>query len=307
MKKTLTLLFFGALTASTTVAEDLNYDGYIPSSISPNGGGNSITVMNATEGTGKKVQGGYIAVYSGETETLKGGGNVINIIDSTAVGIVQGSYVLDGIAVGAIGGQNTITISNSSVAEVSGGYVLSELSVDVTGNMIILEGNTQVQTLVGGEGGAYRPWADPVIDITTGHTLKLKDFEGSITSSVTNFSAFAFEQSTWDVSGTILDLTGVTHDLSGIDITFDLSPELIESVTPQTTMTLIAGLSSQDAIADLDTLNEKMGEDFELSWSGEEEAWNLVVEKVSGTIPEPSTATLSLLALAGLAARRRRK
>lgn len=38
-------------------------------------------------------------------------------------------------------------------------------------------------------------------------------------------------------------------------------------------------------------------------WGGQ----NIAVVTLTGTVPEPTTATLSLLALAGLAARRRRK
>ena len=111
-------------------------------------------------------------------------------------------------------------------------------------------------------------------------------------------------------AGTAITLSGDAAQLNfaanTIKLVFD---ELLSVANPsvQLTWELISGIGENDTV-NLNGLEILSGTDYvSLSNVKVEETDGKVVLTATASIPEPTTATLSLLALAALASRRRRK
>ena len=113
-----------------------------------------------------------------------------------------------------------------------------------------------------------------------------------------------------EAAGTAITLSGdaaLTFDANTIVLVFD---ELLSVANPsvQLTWELISGIDDTNDSVSLDGLKVLSGTDYvSLSNVKVDETDGKVVLTATASIPEPTTATLSLLALAALAARRRRK
>lgn len=146
-------------------------------------------------------------------------------------------------------------------------------------------------------------------------------------SYATSAKIAVFERQGRDEAGYFVGLSNATTHSTG-DITYDFSDSITLDTTKQYQF-LFVNADTEASIFATDAINQSVFEqvattsrfdrynpDGDLpsgdgiifntsfsSWGGQ----NIAVVTLTGTVPEPTTATLSLLALAGLAARRRRK
>ena len=94
---------------------------------------------------------------------------------------------------------------------------------------------------------------------------------------------------------------------SGAALTLDATLLEIPTLTPgeYTVNILLAGFTALDGVPDISFSNAPWASTTTNTWVADSKG--LVSSVTINTIPEPTTATLSLLALAALASRRRRK
>lgn len=224
--------------------------------------------------------------------------SLLSSSEGWTLGSIRGSSNLFTIDTGA----NTLTLTNSNWSQAYANYSLPTtltatesqgigFSFDVKINdtdsslTFSLVGTTQAITL----GTSYRANAG---NILLG------------TSSAINSTVFSFNSDWESGTGVVTSSTSITGvATAGSTITISGSTKY-NAETGHHVLTLMCGDKSTtlDLGATVDVTRISFGGD------GDNNRTNFVVSNLSlYTVPEPATATLSLLALAGLATRRRRK
>ncbi len=251
-------------------------------------------------------RGNTVKVYDGEFKyvpSIEGGNdeNVDGVVEQNEVIISNVKWLADvygGVALNNMANNNSVTIENSGIGYITwvcGGY--SRGNYGATGNTVTLRGNITFSAsgetaVYGGKGGD---------NVVAGNTLILDNLNATGTlSTLKNFDALTFKVDTWENDATILTLTNAFTEYGdkGLTLTLDLTNCDLSAVNGN--MTLLNSFGGNIEDITLNLIGVENEEKFTLSMQGTA----LVATYI---IPEPTTVTLSLLALAGLAARRRRK
>ncbi len=254
--------------------------------------------------------------------TLSGAISVQKEINNTGSVTVEDSVTLgtryDGSTTGSIGEKVTdvnvtgtltvsggATLANSEDIVVSGKLTVNEGMlknggiISVAGEGAKMEVNSQAtiaSDIVIGDGGTVDVGTNPTftgsaITVQAGGTLDLSDTQtlGSGSLTLDSGSMLIMANRTVDFSGSLT---------LGENVTIDLSWCAADSFAPG--INLFSGVSNEDWVDTQVTI--KLADNAEIyGWL------KLTDSGAVRLVPEPTTATLSLLALAGLAARRRRK
>ena len=213
-----------------------------------------------------------IAFGYGDTEAEGTSVTTVQLING---GSMVSDTILFGVQVAESKGLHTVDVDVESAASITAKDIVISNGADVT-----VKGGSLAFSSLDVNGGAL--------------TL---DNDAMLTINVT------------EAAGTAITLSGdaaLTFDANTIVLVFD---ELLSVANPsvQLTWELISGIGKNDDV-NLDGLKILSGTDYvSLSNVKVEKTDGKVVLTATASIPEPTTATLSLLALAALAARRRRK
>ncbi len=233
-----------------------------------------LTVADLTVG----VQ--YSNVYFYGTNGVSGN----NVAHSVCPNSVTGTYKTPTIA-----GANIKILGDYSVRQID----LSDSNVSITDGASLTSYYTGTTTL-----GALTVAAGGKTVVGSGTTL---NYEGSITLSLaeetglTTYDSSSKTLTTSALAGVMKSGSSLTLNLAGVDA--------LSSFNAGDSFSLVlSGLTNSGL--NTATAFSATGWDVEYDTTGASGATTLTLTKA---IPEPATATLSLLALAGLAARRRRK
>lgn len=267
-------------------------------SITQNGKGASIT-LKGTKGKAANITVSSLNQSAGNTITVESGaGLTISAATATIGGTLANSGTVTANSLSIAGTfQNMATLTATSVSFADGGEIVN------TGTMTIDNLNLDNGTLKGA--GTYEVNSNITID---SGTFEFTLADAVVTTSLSDTSNFG---------GTMLDMNG--NDLtigSGAEIALGMSGDvqaMFESMLADDdmapvnfTMQVARGIGNIEDI-DLTALKEQTAHTAYLSniSYSKDGSGNLFV---TGTLaPEPTTATLSLMALAALAARRRRR
>lgn len=217
-----------------------------------------------------------IAFGYGHVSDTEAGGTSVTTVQLTNGGSMVSDTILFGVQVAESKGLHTVDVDVESAASITAKDIVISNGADVT-----VQGGSLAFSTLTMNGGA----------------LTLDD-AAMLTINVTEAAGTAI---TLDGDAAKLDFAANT-----IKLVFD---ELLSVANPsvQLTWELISGIGENDDV-NLDGLKILSGTDYvSLSNVKVEETDGKVVLTATASIPEPTTATLSLLALAALAARRRRK
>ena len=228
-----------------------------------------------------------VTVSAGADLIVKGTDTTSNKITvSTKTGIATSTATLSGISAGSI---TSATLSNATL-NLAGATTVTTLDLSNGATLAAIGGNA---TLTATDVIIAASVADGTLTITEGVVSPL----GDITS--TNLSISSLGDVSTIINGSLI---------LNIELTAD-EYAAFTSLNEFLTFT-VDGLKSLDGV-DLSTITINLGDgtdstqfnpaDFYINSAGD------VTFTSSASVPEPSTAVLSLLALAGLAARRRRK
>ncbi|MBR5895665.1 MAG: hypothetical protein IKZ13_09010 [Akkermansia sp.] len=299
-------------TVGITVGGDAKITGNIIA-----GSSNSYTFVG---GTKIDIQGGEITgnIYGGGDNSAPKitGGLAATVKGDTNVSISGGT--ITGNVYGA--GMSDVVKGNTNVT-VSGGTITGTVYGGGTDGSVV-EG-TKSLTVTTGYTGALSIADFDAVTIENGTKIELESVGSQLALNDVAFTAYSNQ----GTEGAIMTLgNGITIDslefvvvITNEDLvygnTFTLNLlELIDGTNPTESMSILdLGVATADE-SGLDytlTFVDENGRELGLKDSD----YNMTVTtngnttsyQVSVTIPEPTTATLSLLALAGLAARRRRK
>ncbi len=282
---------------------------------------NHVTIKEDSKVT-SSVEGANAATASRNSVTISGASTVSDSVYGANAEVATGNSVLleggstveDGTLIGGHGTSsasgNSVTIHNATVTgEVVGGSTGEGGSA--TDNSVTLQGtqnNLESATIYGGQS-----WSSDA-EFVSGNTLTLQGFEGTV-AGIRNFAVVEFVIEQWANGSSILTLT----DKASVLDTFTLNVNFSQwNEGDAGLVTLISGLSSKSTLGDI---NVSFGETATLAEGSESPVSVKLVEREDkrldlvaytagfdpDAVPEPATATLSLLALVGLAARRRRK
>lgn len=270
--------------------------------IEQSGKGGNITLKAGTNLTKKEAANITVSSLNqsaGNTITVESGaGLTISAATATIGGTLANSGTVTANSLSVAGTfQNMATLTATSVSFADGGEIVN------TGTMTIDNLNLDNGTLKGA--GTYEVNSDITID---SGTFEFTLADAVVTTSLSDTSNFG---------GTMLDMNG--NDLtigSGAEIALGMSGDvqaMFESMLADDdmapvnfTMQVARGIGNIEDI-DLTSLKEQTAHTAYLSniSYSKDGSGNLFV---TGTLaPEPTTATLSLMALAALAARRRRR
>ena len=253
------------------------------------GADSSITTLTGS-GTLKATGGTTEATNaSGFTGTLDAAGGSLTasggIASLTAVKATGGNIILQGAA--------DLTLTE---VVVSSGKTISAYTED--SNFV----NFSAKDVRVGEGGGSLIGN---LSISNGGTLTLNAVDGTSGTGLTlsNTVSTLADTGITSTSGSLTLGTGLTLNLLNLNV------KQGESLTLFSGVTSVNGLSDDDlgkltagTLAAEDVFSGVGTGDFNLSYSN-----NIVALVANRAVPEPTTATLSLLALMGLAARRRRR
>lgn len=291
----------------------------------------------ATEGT--VLEGGYLAngaQYYGEGQdgsnvTISAGGEKdcsgITVYGSTSAFYCNNTITMTGGTVKEIIGaaSSGSTLANNTII-LAGGTVLEAVKFSVPNHDIATENNKIVLV---GEGGTYGDIQGNRISVGDG--IGVWDSHRNISNSIDIYGAGisvgddfgrGFKSMTFHLSNNLLDGDVILN--TGTMWITNLSIDAVEALDwkPGQSITL---LSSEFEIVHFDDMLDKeydiklQGTELQVATarlvlSEDNKQLKLVYSSggattplVPSNIPEPTTGTLSLLALAGLAARRRRK
>lgn len=194
-------------------------------------------------------------------------------------------------------GLESLSAVNASMAEITAGDEMELQSLELGGGSSL---------------GLFRS-ADHTVSTETETTLTVIDsLQVSGSGSVLNANLVMAEGSMLNLAGNSLQL-GSSLTLGGV-VLDDTTVNLVKSLTVGSSLTLFTGVD--ELIIGSDSWTGAMTTEASAAFSNAElDGYRLVYDgaasgKVSITtaaVPEPATTTLSLLALAALAARRRRK
>ena len=270
--------------------------------IEQSGKGGNITLKAGTNLTQKEAANITVSSLNqsaGNTITVESGaGLTISAATATIGGTLANSGTVKANSLSIAGTfQNMVTLTATSVSFADGGEIVN------TGTMTIDNLNLDNGTLKGA--GTYEVNSNITID---SGTFEFTLADAVVTTSLSDTSNFG---------GTMLDMNG--NDLtigSGAEIALGMSGDvqaMFESMLADDdmapvnfTMQVARGIGNIEDI-DLTALKEQTAHTAYLSniSYSKDSSGNLFV---TGTLaPEPTTATLSLMALAALAARRRRR
>lgn len=239
----------------------------------------------AKQGEGKQSFVGDLSKFNGDVE-VKGG--TLVMMSST-----ENSITLDDTS-------NTTTLNTTSLS-ISGGATLeSNLTVKVSGAFVSkayvsdLVGTAAAATLLLGDAVGTAATTNPVASLTADTDL----------SEVSSLNM----ETTVDLGGKRLTLWSGTKELTLSDSMFELQTDGTYKVTLFTNIGTLTGLDSVSVSADTKFTTQQgwLSDGVTLSKVTTDNSTNLVLANIQ-YIPEPTTATLALLGLMGLCARRRRK
>lgn len=195
---------------------------------------------------------------------------------------------------------NKTTLNTTSLS-ISGGAILeSNLTVKVSGAFVSkayvsdLVGTAAAATLLLGDAVGTAATTNPVASLTADTDL----------SEVSSLNM----ETTVDLGGKRLTLWSGTKELTLSDSMFELQTDGTYKVTLFTNIGTLTGLDSVSVSADTKFTTQQgwLSDGVTLSKVTTDNSTNLVLANIQ-YIPEPTTATLALLGLMGLCARRRRK
>ncbi len=265
--------------------------------------GKSLQMSGAATITGAADVGGTLSTGADSTiTTLSGSGTLKTTAGKTTVSSASGfSGTLE-----ATGGklEATTTGSQSIAALTANGGNIDVFGVTslTVKDMVIGDGST-----VGVYSGANASTSEAGLNISGSADAKASLTIGSGATLNTNLSL-------WNAKLTFQD--GALAMGSSLTLILDGSSELyinIGTMKPGESLTLFTGVDQFQASADAATIDEASkvfgnltAGDFKLTYSGANSD-GIVALVAQRAVPEPTTATLSLLALMGLAARRRRR
>lgn len=239
----------------------------------------------AKQGEGKQSFVGDLSKFNGDVE-VKGGTLVMT--SSTADGVK-----LDNAS-------NSTTLKATSLS-ISGGATLeSNLTVKVSGAFMSkayvsdLVGTAAAATLLLGDAVGTTATTNPVASLTADTDL----------SEVSSLDM----ETTVDLGGKSLTLWSGTKELTLSDSMFELQTDGTYKVTLFANIGALSGLDSVSVSADTKFTTQQgwLSDGVTLSKVTTDNSINLVLANIQ-YIPEPTTATLALLGLMGLCARRRRQ
>ncbi|MGN0874725.1 MAG: PEP-CTERM sorting domain-containing protein, partial [Akkermansia sp.] len=239
----------------------------------------------AKQGEGKQSFVGDLSKFNGDVE-VKGGTLVMT--SST-----ENSITLDDTS-------NTSTLKATSLS-ISGGATLeSNLTVKVRGAFVSkayvsdLVGTAAAATLLLGDAVGTTATTNPVASLSANTDL----------SDVASLNM----ETTVDLGGKSLTLWSGTKELTLSDSMFELQTNGTYKVTLFTNIGALSGLDSDSVSADTKFTTQQgwLSDGVTLSKVTGDNGVNLVLANIQ-YIPEPTTATLALLGLMGLCARRRRQ
>ncbi|MDT8390938.1 MAG: autotransporter-associated beta strand repeat-containing protein [Lentisphaeria bacterium] len=268
----------------------------------------------AKTGTGTLTLNGANTYSGGTTIT---GGNIV-----TGGGIGSGSVAIDTGAELELTDSATIggTLSGDGALTVSGGTVTvtsdssgfgGATSVD-SGSTLIVNGSLGGTTTVGGTLMGMGSMGS--LTISTGGTLAVGNSPGTLTVGELTLADGANE--TWEIDATGYDQTIVTSALGNGDLTFDGVVNI--TIVPLAGAYFSAGQVFELFTYDGDLTGFNPATTFAVTYGGNAAKWITQGATFADTgtaitltgidyIPEPSTALLAGLGLAGLCLRRRRR
>lgn len=239
----------------------------------------------AKQGEGKQSFVGDLSKFNGDVE-VKGG--TLVMMSGT-----ENSITLDDTS-------NTTTLNTTSLS-ISGGATLeSNLTVKVRGAFVSkayvsdLVGTAAAATLLLGDAVGTTATTNPVASLTADTDL----------SEVSSLDM----ETTVDLGGKSLTLWSGTKELTLSDSMFELQTDGTYKVTLFTNVGALTGLDSVSVSADTKFTTQQgwLSDSVTLSKVTTDNSIDLVLANIQ-YIPEPTTATLALLGLMGLCARRRRQ
>ncbi len=239
----------------------------------------------AKQGEGKQSFVGDLSKFNGDLE-VKGGTLVMTSSASYGVTLDDKS--------------NTTTLNTTSLS-ISGGATLeSNLTVKVRGAFVSkayvsdLVGTAAAATLLLGDAVGTTATTNPVASLTADTDLR-------------EVSSLDME-TTVDLGGKSLTLWSGRKELTLSDSMFELQTDGTYKVTLFTNIGTLTGLDSDFVLADTNFTTQQgwLSDGVTLRKVTTDNSINLVLANIQ-YIPEPTTATLALLGLMGLCARRRRK
>ncbi len=203
------------------------------------------------------------------------------------------SYVYGGQGINAT--NNSISLTNCTVtrdADIIAGSVASLDMGYATNNTVTLSGtggDLSKASIYGGS--AY----DEMADAVSGNKLVLDGFKGTATG-VYNFETLEITIDNWQDGDTVLSLTASNCDLAGLS-GINLTVASLSAVAEGESMTLISGLSAELNLNDIAYNNTA----YELSLIANGSTWDLMATSLTAfpAVPEPATASLSLLGMGG--------
>lgn len=216
-----------------------------------------------------------IAFGYGDTEAE---GTSVTTVQLTNGGSMVSDTILFGVQVAESKGLHTVDVDVEKAASITAKDIVISNGADVT-----VKGGSLAFSTLTMNGGALTLDNDAML------TINVTEAAAAGTAAIT-------------LSGD----AALTFDANTIVLVFD---ELLSVANPsvQLTWELISGIDTYDSVS-LDGLKVLSGTDYvSLSNVNVEKTGGKVVLTATASIPEPTTATLSLLALAALASRRRRK
>ena len=220
-------------------------------------------------------------------ELINNGAGTLTLTNSnntlTALHALKGSVSVTGqdeIILNALTVYKNMTVT---AGKVTVGSPMATYSTESTGNSAVFQGGAKVAG---------------ILDLTNATTLTLSGIAAGSLVTVTGELALPATGSL-TLDGDILSQIAALADGATLDVfnvgSFTLGGSAVEALTAADNYTL-----------DYVFRNTDLGSDYYLGYTApvDEGLGTVYIGKV---VPEPTTATLSLLALAGLAARRRRK
>ncbi len=274
---------------------------------------------------GDSSQGGAfdnkVTMTGGQVSGLTGGDGITSASGNTV--IMTGGSV--SMMMGGMGGKdasgNIAIVAGDSVVKstLAGGYILfgGDAANDnkiylvgkgATATIADAQGNTATYTggsislgsVVGGRG-----------PVSAGNSIDIYGTGITASNSVENMQILNFHISQNQIGGedSMLTLTNLGMDLT--NVTIGIQDVDVQAWTPGTTVTLVQLDKDKKTITGIESGQEvgikrddKVVAKGQLVLSNDNMTLSL---SIPGSVPEPTTGTLSLLALAGLCARRRRK
>lgn len=271
------------------------------------GGGKDGTINGDTKVvlTGGTVKG---SVYGGGSGGTINGNSSVTIDGNLAA--VYGNTISGGGSGGTISGNSTVNIINASASDYDG--TIDKFTGTISGGEKAVVKGTRTLSF---DTATLRGTAFDTATISNFDAITLNNSEITL-SSLGGATKLALTSSLLNVTGDASALQSITMDIAS-SLTLDSiegdseNPFYLSlqgnNVDVSKLSVILTGVTYDDGIP-LDNvyiLANGITYTAEIAWLDQQgTARNLVVGAV---IPEPTTATLSLLALAGLAARRRRK